>query len=288
MHKFNRRRLDLEMYDFGWVVDKNVQKNQSVNQETLNRCSRWVVNNLNPDENALQLNDVFDSDFVEDLKTKETDGDKNRLILRHLHDSGADSDFDKFIVGFKPSKPNVANRINSVKNQVRLSRKTKDTDAEDNFASDFDPDFEKKEGTICVVSKLTGKSWKVVPIEASEEHPKANPKLPSGNDNYQYSEHLVVVSKTEQGEDSNNHGYLKYNVHPGRLSLPRSWSLVVNVQKPLDEIIGNFPYTLDVPVKALAKFIAWQLSLANFNSTKWVKLGGYPTDCDSHLYHQIC
>ncbi|XP_052059579.1 uncharacterized protein LOC127700210 isoform X2 [Mytilus californianus] len=395
---------DLEMYDFGWVVDKNVKKNQSVNQETINRCSRWVVNNLNPDENALQLNDVFDSDFVEDLKTKETDGDKTRLILRHLHDSDADSDFDKFLVGLKSSQPIVANRINSVKKQVKLSRKTEDTDAEDNFASDFDPDFEKKEGTICVVSKLTGKSWEVVPIEASEEHPKARfLKLPSGNDQYQvlglvvpdnmseedicraaeileglncvtnvsiicrqkhtnpheviiecvksenvattmqhldsigyndgpaestgfgvvdgeeveikfesnlyldrlkhaplkikfykhlpsnrYSEHLVVVSKSEQGEDSNYHGYLKYCVPPGRLSLPRIGSLVVYVPKPLDEIIGNFPYTLDVPVKALAKYIAWQLTCTNFNSTKWVKLGGYLTDCDSHLYHQIC
>lgn len=47
-------------------------------------------------------------------------------------------------------------------------------------------DFEKKEGTICVVSKLTGKRWEIVPIEASEEHPKARfLKLPSGNDKYQ-------------------------------------------------------------------------------------------------------
>ena len=73
------------------------------------------------------------------MQTKETDGDKNRLILRHLHDSDADSDFDNFLVGLKSTQPNVANRIISVKNQVKLSRKTKDTDAEDNFASDFDP-----------------------------------------------------------------------------------------------------------------------------------------------------
>ena len=37
-----------------------------MNQETLNRCSRWVVNNMNP--NHLQLEDVFDSDFVDELK----------------------------------------------------------------------------------------------------------------------------------------------------------------------------------------------------------------------------
>jgi hypothetical protein len=35
---------------------------------------------------------------------------------------------------------------------------------------------------VCIVSKLTGNSWEVVPIEASDEHPKARfLKLPSGN-----------------------------------------------------------------------------------------------------------
>ncbi|CAC5381793.1 unnamed protein product [Mytilus coruscus] len=130
---------DLEMYDFGWVVDKKLHKNQSVNKETLNRCSRWIVNNLNPDENELQLDDVFDSDFLEELKTKDTEGDKSRFIIRHLHESNSDSDFDKFLVGLKSSQPNVALRINSVKNQVVLSRNHKDMDPENNFASDFDP-----------------------------------------------------------------------------------------------------------------------------------------------------
>ena len=48
------------------LVDKDLHKNQTVNQETLNRCSRWVVNNMNP--NDLQLEDVFDSDFIDELK----------------------------------------------------------------------------------------------------------------------------------------------------------------------------------------------------------------------------
>lgn len=48
------------------------------------------------------------------------------------------------------------------------------------------PDFEKKEGTLCIVSKVTGKSWNLVPVETSLEHPKARfVKLPSGNDKYQ-------------------------------------------------------------------------------------------------------
>ncbi|VDI49803.1 Hypothetical predicted protein [Mytilus galloprovincialis] len=396
---------DLEMYDFGYVVDKKAQTNQSVNQETLNRCSRWVVNHLNPDETALSLNDVFDSDFVEDLKTKDTEGDKTRSIIRHLHDSDSDSDFDKFLDSLKSFQPNVANRINSVKNQVKLSRKTVDTDSEDNFASDFDPDFEKKDGTVCVVSKVTGKSWEVVPIEASSEHPKARfLKLPSGNDNYQvlglvvpedmsdedickaaeileglscvtnvsiicrqkrsnshdviiecvksenvtntlqhfdsigyndgppestefgvvdgeeieikfesnlylerlkfspmkikfykhlpfkrFVEHLVVVNKADQVEEDTYHGYLKFNVPPGRLSLRRTRSLILYFKYVFKvKVSGNFPYTLDVQVKALAKFIAWQLTCTNFNSTRWVKLGGYLTDCDSQLYRQIC
>lgn len=40
-------------------------------------------------------------------------------------------------------------------------------------------------------------------------------------------------------------------------------------------------------MKALAKFIAWQLTKDNFNSTRWVKHAGYLTDLDKHLYHQI-
>ena len=48
------------------LVDKDLHKNQTVNQETLNRSSRWVVNNMNP--NHLQLEDIFDSDFVDELK----------------------------------------------------------------------------------------------------------------------------------------------------------------------------------------------------------------------------
>ncbi|CAG2207049.1 unnamed protein product [Mytilus edulis] len=395
---------DLEMYDLGFIVDKKLRKNQSVNQETLNRCSRWLVNNLNPDEDVFPLDDVFDSDFVEDLKTQETDGDKNRMILRHLHDSNSDSDFDKFLVGLESSHPILADRINSVKNNVKLCRKAEDSYSEDDFASDFDPDFEKKEGTLCIVSKVTGKSWNLVPVETSLEHPKARfVKLPSGNDKYQflglvvpdnmteedicraaeileglfcvtyvsiicrqkhqnlhdviiecvrsenvtstmkaldsigynegpaassefgvvdgeaieikfesnlylerlkhsplkikfyknlqldrYSEHLEVVSKAEQGEDIAYHGYLKYSVSPGRLSSSRTGSLVVYIPKPLEELLGNFPYTIDVPVKALAKFIAWQLTRTNSNSTKWVVLGGYLTDRDQNLYYQIC
>ena len=73
------------------------------------------------------------------MQTKDTEGDKTRSIIRHLHDSDSDSDFDKFLDSLKSFQPNVANRINSVKNQVKLSRKTVDTDSEDNFASDFDP-----------------------------------------------------------------------------------------------------------------------------------------------------
>lgn len=46
-------------------------------------------------------------------------------------------------------------------------------------------DFEKKEGTIRVVSKFSGKSWEVVPTEASAEHQARILKLPLGNDNYQ-------------------------------------------------------------------------------------------------------
>lgn len=65
------------------LVDKKLRKNQSVNQETLNRCSRWLVNNLNPDEDVFPLDDVFDSDFVEDLKV--TFVDKNYFTKHNVY-----------------------------------------------------------------------------------------------------------------------------------------------------------------------------------------------------------
>lgn len=61
------------------------------------------------------------------------------MILRHLHDSNTDSDFDKFLVGLESSHPILADRINSVKNNVKLCRKAEDSYSEDDFASDFDP-----------------------------------------------------------------------------------------------------------------------------------------------------
>lgn len=73
------------------------------------------------------------------MQTKETDGDKNRLILRHLHDSDSDVDFDKFLVEMISSQPNVSHKLNSVRNQVKLSRKTENTDFEEKFACEFDP-----------------------------------------------------------------------------------------------------------------------------------------------------
>ncbi|CAG2200047.1 unnamed protein product [Mytilus edulis] len=63
----------------------------------------------------------------------------------------------------------------------------------------FSTDFEKKEGTICVVSKVTGKSWEVVPVEESEEHPKARfLKLPSGSDKYQVFGLVVPDSMSDE------------------------------------------------------------------------------------------
>ncbi|CAG2190528.1 unnamed protein product [Mytilus edulis] len=232
--------------------------------------------------------------------TKETEGDKSRLIIRHLHEANSDSDFDKFLVWLTSSQPNVASRINSVKKQVVLSRSHKDTDSVNNFASDFDPDFEKKEGTICVVSKVTGKSWEVVPVEESEEHPKARfIKLPSGSDKYQY----LVVPDNMSDEDICKAAEILEGLNCVtnvsiicRQKFSNPHEVIIECVKSEKcryhyETLGFFNIMMDrlrVQMKALAKFIAWQLTCTNFNSTKWVVLGGYLTDGDSHLYHQIC
>ena len=46
-----------------------------------------------------------------------------------------------------------------------------------------------------------------------------------------YSTNLKIVNKGDQGEDEKYHGYLTYNVPPGRLSVPRQGKLVLYVPK---------------------------------------------------------
>ena len=46
-----------------------------------------------------------------------------------------------------------------------------------------------------------------------------------------YSRNLKIVNKGDQGEDEKYHGYLTYNVPPGRLSVPRQGKLVLYVPK---------------------------------------------------------
>lgn len=54
-----------------FTVDKSIGKRQTLNRETLSRCGRWIVNNMNPDDSDLQLDDVFESDFAEELMVGE-------------------------------------------------------------------------------------------------------------------------------------------------------------------------------------------------------------------------
>ena len=67
-------------------------------------------------------------------QSKETQGDKNRHILRKLHNIG-DSDFDRFLNHLKTTQPKVSERIKNVKAQVQASGAT----SEDDSGNDFDP-----------------------------------------------------------------------------------------------------------------------------------------------------
>ncbi|OPL21680.1 hypothetical protein AM593_08501, partial [Mytilus galloprovincialis] len=112
---------DLEIYNLGWEVDKSIGKRHTLNRETLSRCKRWIVNNMNPDDSDLQLDDVFESDFAEELMTKSTQGDKNRRILYELMESD-DASIDTFVENLSSSQPNVADKILAVKSKVQNSR----------------------------------------------------------------------------------------------------------------------------------------------------------------------
>ena len=51
-------------------------------------------------------------------QSKETQGDKNRHILRKLHNID-DSDFDRFLGHLKTTQPKVSERIINVRAQVK-------------------------------------------------------------------------------------------------------------------------------------------------------------------------
>ena len=67
-------------------------------------------------------------------QSKETQGDKNRHILRKLHNID-DSDFERFLGHLKTTQPKVSERIINVRAQVQASGST----SEDDFGNDFDP-----------------------------------------------------------------------------------------------------------------------------------------------------
>ena len=76
--------------------------------------------------------------LASNFQTKETTGDKNRFILRSLHQS-SDSDFDTFLKKLQSTQAHVASRIKAVHAQVILARKTSEKYSEDDFGNDFDP-----------------------------------------------------------------------------------------------------------------------------------------------------
>ncbi|VDI06567.1 Hypothetical predicted protein [Mytilus galloprovincialis] len=396
---------EIEIYDFGWVADAKLQQEQSVSQETIHRCSKYLIQNLNSNnESVIADDDVFDSDFVGELKKidPQQTGDKNRHILRQLHYS-KDGGFDKFIKRLSKTQPGIAKRVQAVQAQVRLSRKDNRSTYEDDFASDFDPDFQKTEGKVCVVSKVSGRPWQVVPLRDNKEFPQSKiVKLPAGNDRFKFlglvvpedmsnadickaaeileslncssrltivcrqkrtnqydfvieclkpeekaerlemlkeleytigppesaelavvdgeeieikfgsnlwledyketplkikffkhlpcekiSMHLEVVNKRDQADDDSYHGYMKYQVTPARLSLQRKGSFVIYIPKPLKEIVLNFPFTEDIQVKVIAKFIACQMAGGNPDSTRWVVYANTLTADNKNLYSNI-
>ena len=71
-------------------------------------------------------------------QSKETQGDKNRHVLRKLYNID-DSDFDRFLDHLKTTQPKVSERINNVKAQVHVNRRSSETTSEDDFGNDFDP-----------------------------------------------------------------------------------------------------------------------------------------------------
>ena len=72
------------------------------------------------------------------IQSEETPGDKNRHVLRKLHDV-EDSDFERFLDHLEITQPKVYERINNVRTHVHVCRQSPGATSEDDFGSDFDP-----------------------------------------------------------------------------------------------------------------------------------------------------
>ncbi|XP_063419422.1 uncharacterized protein LOC134702448 [Mytilus trossulus] len=122
-------------------------------------------------------------------------------------------------------------------------------------------------------------------LEGYENRPLVMPYY-SGLCTAIYRGRLCVLDPERQTCCNQYNGQLKYRIISEKISMQRSGKLAIYLPKPTDERIGYFSYTFDFAGKALAKYLAWQLTPDNEISTRWIKFANILV-ADPNIYKHI-
>ncbi|XP_071172384.1 uncharacterized protein [Mytilus edulis] len=185
--------FEINFFDFK-IDDENI----SDQQEVLQRCKQWLMNNLNISLIESRLIELFPATITENIQKEILSAEKIQMLVAELHHC-SDNSMDKFIkILDETGQTEVVDRLSSVREQVVLTRNQDDIAiAEIEMSSDFDPDFEVDVKTVQIMAKLGEQSWKVAPSNSSNIDNVHTVKLEGGNSSYSVVGIVVPAKMTE-------------------------------------------------------------------------------------------
>ncbi|XP_071173539.1 uncharacterized protein [Mytilus edulis] len=158
--------IEVILYNIGWFLEKEGATILTTNQETLHRCSRWIINNMKP----IMADNIQTTceDAPKDHQVLRTRGDKNRMVLYNLINCN-DTDFDSFIQQLeKTNQQHIIEVLNRVKTDIVLAQSQ--TSAKE---TNFSQDHQFYNGKLYIIMKSDDKEWKPVLHEQKPMNPKS-------------------------------------------------------------------------------------------------------------------
>ncbi|CAC5374027.1 unnamed protein product [Mytilus coruscus] len=185
--------FEINFYDFK-IDDENI----SDEQEVLQRCKRWLMNNVNISLIESRLIEIFPATITAKIQKEILSAEKIQMLITELYHC-SDNSIDKFIkILDETGQQEVVDRLNSVREQVILTRNQDDISlSEMEMSSDFDPDFEVEVKTVQIMAKLGEKPWKMAQSNSSNIYNVHTVKLDGGNSSYSVVGIVVPAKMTE-------------------------------------------------------------------------------------------